>query len=481
MNTQKVQLILEAIDRASAPFRRFMENVRQHVARVNASLSSMAKRFKAVGDKVTEVGKAVSVKLSAPIALVGGLALRASASFESMGIALNTAFQGNKAAAKDAFDLIVDFTTTTPFQLDQVLNSFIKLKNMGLDPSLKSLTSYGNTASAMNKSLDQMVEAVADAATGEFERLKEFGIKARSEGNRVAFTFRGQTQVVKKNAEAIQQYLLSLGDTFFAGGMADQAKSLGGVFSNLKDAVNISLRDMGDQIVRTTSLKDKVRSLIENLQSLTDWFTSLSPAVRDLIVWFGIFLAVLGPIILAIGQLIIGIGAMAMALKFVYPGLALVAMGFKAVGVAILTTPIGWIIAGITALAGLAYLLVSNWDWVSKQWSLLWDGIVGVAKNAWDAIQPILQPLIDMVTMLANGVSAVGSFIGGNIETAVNYINGNDGSNAPVSVTSKQQLDTSGTIEIILDSRGNPIISADMNNANTSTEVKTGSIMGGAL
>ena len=30
----------------------------------------------------------------------------------------------------------------------------------------------------MGKDITQMIEAVADAATGEFERLKEFGIKA---------------------------------------------------------------------------------------------------------------------------------------------------------------------------------------------------------------------------------------------------------------------------------------------------------------
>ena len=34
----------------------------------------------------------------------------------------------------------------------------------------------------MGKSLNQMIEAVADATTGEFERLKEFGIKARTHG-----------------------------------------------------------------------------------------------------------------------------------------------------------------------------------------------------------------------------------------------------------------------------------------------------------
>jgi uncharacterized membrane protein YqgA involved in biofilm formation len=47
----------------------------------------------------------------------------------------------------------------------QFINAFIKLKALGLQPSKEALTSYGNTATAMGKSLDQMIEAVADAST----------------------------------------------------------------------------------------------------------------------------------------------------------------------------------------------------------------------------------------------------------------------------------------------------------------------------
>jgi hypothetical protein len=38
----------------------------------------------------------------------------------------------------------------------------------------------------MGKDMMQMIEAVADASTGEFERLKEFGIKASKQGDQVA-------------------------------------------------------------------------------------------------------------------------------------------------------------------------------------------------------------------------------------------------------------------------------------------------------
>ena len=66
------------------------------------------------------------------------------------------------------------------------------------------LHSYGNTAIAMGKSIKSNDQTVADATTGEFERLKEFGIKARTHGEQVTFTFKGVSKTVAKNAAEIR-------------------------------------------------------------------------------------------------------------------------------------------------------------------------------------------------------------------------------------------------------------------------------------
>ena len=69
----------------------------------------------------------------------------------------------------------------------------------------------------MGKNLMQFVEAIADAATGEFERLKEFGIKARTQGEQVSFTFQGVTTTVGKNAAEIENYLRQIGMSSLPG------------------------------------------------------------------------------------------------------------------------------------------------------------------------------------------------------------------------------------------------------------------------
>ncbi|MDX2350407.1 MAG: tape measure protein [Porticoccus sp.] len=143
---------------------------------------------------------------------------------------------GSAESAASSLNLIKKFAATTPFQLEEVTDSFIKLVALGLNPSEAALRSYGNTASAMGKSLNQLIEAVADASVGEFERLKEFGIKAKSEGANVSFTFQGVTTTVKKSSNEIQGYLQKIGDVNFAGAMERQANTVAGILSTVKDS-----------------------------------------------------------------------------------------------------------------------------------------------------------------------------------------------------------------------------------------------------
>lgn len=180
---------------------------------------------------------------------------------------------GNAKNASIAFEAIQDFAANTPYDLGQVTDSFTKLVNLGLTPSEAALTSYGNTASAMGKDLNQLIEAVADAATGEFERLKEFGIKTKSEGDNVSFTFRGVTTTVGKNAAEIEGYLQDLGNNEFAGAMAQRLDTLDGAISNLGDEWNKLWLNVSDQGIGDV-IEDSVRIAIDILGDLNDMLSS---------------------------------------------------------------------------------------------------------------------------------------------------------------------------------------------------------------
>lgn len=208
---------------------------------------------------------------------------------------------GSAENAAKAFSVLQQFAKETPYGLNQAVEGFTKLVALGLNPSKEALISYGNTAAAMGKDLNQMIEAVADASTFEFERLKEFGIKSSQQADTVSFTFRGVTTTVKKNSEEIQKYLLNIGNTDFAGAMETRSKTLDGQLSSLADSFDglvlaVAQSGFGDAVgEQAAAAEDAITALTDAIASneitatLQDWvtlfnesFKFISDALNDL-------------------------------------------------------------------------------------------------------------------------------------------------------------------------------------------------------
>ena len=155
--------------------------------------------------------------------------------FEVLEAQLKTA-TGSAENAAFAFNALKQFAQETPYDLAQTVDAFIKLVNLGLTPSERALRSYGNTASALGQELSAMVNAVSKAVTGEFEPLKAFGIKAKTEADGVTFIFRGMATKVNNDVRSIEKYFTELGENNFASSMTERMKTLDGAISNLGDA-----------------------------------------------------------------------------------------------------------------------------------------------------------------------------------------------------------------------------------------------------
>lgn len=262
--------------------------VARRLGRVGAEGDKLQTKFTAIAAGISAALSAIAIE-----SLVSKL-VSAQRQFDVMFASLKTV-TGGVDQASSAWERLTKFAAETPYSLEQSVEGFVKLKALGLDPSERSMRSFGNTASAMGKSLMQMIEAVADASTGEFERLKEFGITASTQGNKVAFTFQGVTTTVKKSASDIKDYLMKIGEVNFAGAMSERMNTLDGDISNLDDSVQSLFRTVmqsgfGDLI--RTAAQDANKAISELTTSikdggLTDFFStmrSILPAVEVAVV-----------------------------------------------------------------------------------------------------------------------------------------------------------------------------------------------------
>ncbi|AGX84699.1 tail tape measure protein [Salmonella phage SETP7] len=237
---------------------------------------------KATSDRLDNLSKSAKVAgatVTGLAAVVAATAYKAAQELvesqrqlDKMSASLKT-LTGSTQGAKQALSILQDFARDTPYGLEQAVEGFRKLVALGLTPSEEALRSYGNTASAMGKDLSQMIEAVADASTFEFERLKEFGIKAKQNQSDIEFTFQGTTTVVKKNAADIEQYLLNIGNVNFAGAMADQANTLNGAIASAEDSWS--------QLKMTLATSLDVGSLAEPLRYIDDLIQEINAQVAS--------------------------------------------------------------------------------------------------------------------------------------------------------------------------------------------------------
>lgn len=224
--------------------------------RLNRTVLEAENRIKGFGSTAEIEGKKVEGAFSGAnkmLAIMGGTAalgiigrgiLETTAKFEKFGIVLRNTLgevQGN-----NALDMIAKFAATTPFQLDEVTDSFIRMANQGFVPTQSQMVKLGDLASSTGKSFGQLSEALLDAQTGQFERLKEFGIKASSNGDKVTFSFKEQETTVDKTNSAIQEYILSLGElNGIQGANALISESMTGQISNLSDKFDAMFNQIG--------------------------------------------------------------------------------------------------------------------------------------------------------------------------------------------------------------------------------------------
>lgn len=212
--------------------------------------------------------------LVSSIGAVGTEILSTTANFEKFGVVLENSL--GKTAGKEAFEQIKEFTAKTPFQLEEVTGSYIKLINRGFKPTTEELTKIGDLASSQGKSFEQLTEAILDAQTGEFERLKEFGIKASKNGDTVRLSFKGITKEVANTDEAIRNAVLGFGDLEgIVGANAKISATLEGKYSNLKDNLGQLAGVIGNQ--GSPALKGFLDLANDAVATITDWLdTDLS-------------------------------------------------------------------------------------------------------------------------------------------------------------------------------------------------------------
>lgn len=268
-----------------------LRSVRQRLSELKGTGQNIKSEF---GPMETAMGKLkavavafITVKLAGYLKDIGKSAYTTRKEFAKYEAVLRNTLQSQEKAAA-AMKMLQKLAADTPGSLAEWTEAYIKLVNRGIKPTTSELINIGDLSASQGKSVDQLIEAILDAMTGENERLKEFGIKASKSGDTVKYTFKGVTTEVKNSEEAIKNYLLSLGRMDgVAGSMSTQMQELQGIESNLGDTMDNFYNKLGKRLETyfKNGLKwanDFMSGLTKAIEPLSDTFETQFEKVVEL-------------------------------------------------------------------------------------------------------------------------------------------------------------------------------------------------------
>ncbi|CAH9054930.1 hypothetical protein PSECIP111951_01139 [Pseudoalteromonas holothuriae] len=210
----------------------------------------LAKLASAAGKGLGKVAGAVTVVAGAAAA-VGGEVIRVSREFETLEARINT-IGASSEKSKTIFANLKDMAQQTPYSIEQTTNSFMALYNNGLTPTQKAMTAYGDIASTLGMTLEDVSNAVINATSNQVNVQKsafaDLGVTAAKNGDMLTLTYNGITTNIKDNSESIQGYLTGLGQNNFAGAMAKEMDTMDGKiqqFGSQWDELFLNIGDAG--------------------------------------------------------------------------------------------------------------------------------------------------------------------------------------------------------------------------------------------
>ena len=260
MANANIQIEITALDNASKK----LSNIGKSLGPTNKKIGKMSSQFEKVDKSINKTsgsfGKLKGV-LAGAITIAGITSftksvVEASSRAEDLKTTLETV-AGSAKAGDDAFKFINDFATRTPFDIETLTETFIKLKAAGIEPTEELLTTFGDMASVTTDrvgSLNAITDLFARTTSGglgleDLNRLADRGIPVFKIFEEKLGLARLEVSEFGKSAEGaakLKEALLEGLNEDFGGGMEKASANLSVSLSNMGIAANNALIAVGE-------------------------------------------------------------------------------------------------------------------------------------------------------------------------------------------------------------------------------------------
>lgn len=283
-----------------------------------SKLRQYNRMVKQSAEVLNKVGRNMTLFVSLPLVALGGFSLKAASDLEQLGVAFTTMLGDAEKADVFIRDLL-QFASKTPFEIENIGPVAKQLLAVGFSAEevLPTLKSVGDVAAGVGAPLDRLILNLGQVRTqGKLtgRELRDFAVNGvpllESLADSMGKSKKEVGELVSKGMVSFDQVMEAFRGMSGEGGrfanlMDKQAKTLGGRWSNLKDATFTARAELGFAIVDALNLKRVIEFLADSLDSLVEWFKGLAKWQKNVIVFFGLFVAAIGPVLLALGGVLL--------------------------------------------------------------------------------------------------------------------------------------------------------------------------------
>jgi hypothetical protein len=245
--------------------------LRQELTKLKSSLQGVHGSAKQLFGRGGLLAMAVGGgKVAAASSILPGL--RTAADFEKYTAMLKGTLKAGESLAEHQ-DNIFRYEAASPFNLEEVTRGYVRLKRLGIDPMAGAMRAAGDAAATNGTDFMQAIEAIADAKTKEFDRLKEFGITTESSKGKAIFTYTDRFGEQKQMTANLNDQLglvtaiTKIWGESFGGATDELAKGWGGLSSSVE-----SFRQKFELLVMNGGPFERLKGLLSDLlKNLQTW------------------------------------------------------------------------------------------------------------------------------------------------------------------------------------------------------------------
>ena len=254
-----VNSILNLVDLNTTKYSRKLQNMRRDTK----------KETKSIGQSFASIGSAWKSVISG--LATGALAHAVISELQSTekAVASFISATGSLTEARDQFEMLQQAARDTLQPFDSLKNAALELKKNGIQASSEELKTFSQIAYGTGQSLETVSKAFTATIQGKYKQLNALGITAKDAGDKLILTYKGVTQEIDKNTQALSQYFSEIGTE--NEGVLDYLQSgITGAMNHLSNAWGDFIRSIGESGFGDL-INQVVRDLASNLDEITQW------------------------------------------------------------------------------------------------------------------------------------------------------------------------------------------------------------------